>query len=440
LTAKAIAQEGSARPLSLLDCIGLGINGVVGSGIYLLVGPMAKLAGPASIAGTVLCGLLCTLVALCFAELGGMFDSNGGAYLYARSAFGTVPGFFVGWMSLSTGVLAFAAVAQGFGEAMAGFLPWLSGTSWAIALILGLSAVNFLNVKAGARASDLLSLGKLIPLLILAVFGLWVVRGELLTAALPPLQLGDDRWRAIASASLLAVFMLSGFEYTAVPAGEAAHARRNIPIAIVSSLVGATVLYAVLQWVALSTVPNVAQSGQPLVEAGVRLFGPWAEVAFRVAALLSMAGFCAGSALVGPRYFTALADGGYLPPQLLRVTRFNTPGSAIVLSAALTCGLVLSSGYGALVDVSNVALFAQYIPTSVAVIVLRIKMPEAPRRFRLPGGPTIPLLATFASVTLLWAARPRMEEWLFAGRILAAGLVTWLASALWGDRRGRDRV
>lgn len=422
------------RPLSLIDCIGIGINGVVGSGIYLLVGPMAKLAGAASILGTLLCGALCVLVALCFAELGGMFDRNGGAYLYARTAFGTVPGFFVGWMSLATGVLAFAAVAAGFGEAMAAFVPEVGATVWALGLVVGLSAVNYFGVKAGARTSDLLSIGKLLPLLGLALVGLLAARAQVLGAAF---RVGDGR--SVAGSALLAVFMLSGFEYTAVPAGEAKEARRNIPIAIVGSLVGATVLYAVLQWVALSVVPDVASSAQPLVEAGVSLFGGWARPAFGIAAVVSMAGFCAGSALVGPRYFTALAEGGYLPPQLLRDSRFGTPGRAIALSAAVTCGFVLFSGYGALVDVSNVALFAQYIPTSLAVMVLRVRMPETPRRFRLPGGALIPLLAAGFSVALLVSARPRTEEWLFAGRILAAGLVTWLASALWSDRRLRDR-
>lgn len=423
------------RPLSLLDCIGIGINGVVGSGIYLLIAPMAKLAGAASITGTLLCGVVCVLISLCFAELGGMYDQSGGAYLYARAAFGSVPGFVVGWMSLATGVLAFAAVSTAFGEALTAFIPGVPSLVWALGLVVLLSSVNYLNVKAGARTSNLLSLVKLLPLLLLAAFGIWGAKPEILTEGLR----ASGQWQAVSSSALLAVFMLSGFEYTAVPAGEASEARRNIPVALVGSLAGATLLYVLLQWVALSQVPGLDGSNQPLIDAGVSLFGGWAKPVIGLASLASMAGFCAGSALVGPRYFTALAEGGYLPPQLLRTSRFGTPGAAIALSAAMTCVLVLSSGYGALVDVSNVALFAQYIPTCLAVIVLRRKRRDAPRRFRLPGGPLIPLLATGASVALLLGGKPRIEEWLMAGRLLAIGMVCWLGSALWGDRRWRDR-
>ena len=82
------AHAAPPRTLTLLDCVGIGLNGIIGSGIYLLISSMANVAGSASVLGTLACAVLCILIALCFAELGGMFDQNGGAYLYARSAFG----------------------------------------------------------------------------------------------------------------------------------------------------------------------------------------------------------------------------------------------------------------------------------------------------------------------------------------------------------------
>src|SRR5512146_2195062 len=115
-----------ARKLSLLDCIAIGINGIVGSGVYLLIAPLAATAGNASVLGIFACGALCVLVAFCFAELGGMFDRTGGPFLYARAAFGRHVAFGVGWMSMATGVLAFAAVAVGFAEALSRFIPSLA--------------------------------------------------------------------------------------------------------------------------------------------------------------------------------------------------------------------------------------------------------------------------------------------------------------------------
>ena len=106
----------SPRRLSLFDCVCIGINGIVGSGIYLLIAGLAQRAGDASVIGILTCGLLCMLIGLCFAELSGMFEKNGGPYIYARAAFGPYFGFVVGWMAMTTGVLGFAAVVFAAGQ------------------------------------------------------------------------------------------------------------------------------------------------------------------------------------------------------------------------------------------------------------------------------------------------------------------------------------
>jgi len=437
-----------ARNLSLFDCICIGTNGIIGSGIYLLIAPLASRAGYASVLGVLTCGTLCILIGLCFAELGGMFDRNGGPYVYAQAAFGRQAGFCVGWMSMAGGVLGFSAVAVGFAEALAKLVPALSlellrigsfAATWktavAVLLIVGLGSINYVGVKAGARTSDALSVAKLLPLIALAVVGLAWIRPEALagmfsTASVPHGPEGPPSYlHAISSSAFLAVFMLSGFEYTSVPAGEARDARRNIPLAIVGSLIGATGLYCVLQLVALSVLPDLHAREQPLMEVAGRVFGRAGTPVFAVASLLSMAGFCASSALVGPRYFTAMAADGYLPTRLIGLNRFNTPGAAIVVATALAALLALLLGYGSLVDVSNVALFGQYIPTCLAVLVLRYRMPDARRVYRLPAGPLIPLAGAGFSVALLVMARPKQDEWIFSAEVLLAGLLIWAASA-----------
>src|SRR6202521_272473 len=106
------------REISLLDAVGIGVNGIVGSGIYLLVAPLAKVGGGSSVAGVLGCGALCVLIALCFAELSSMYDRSGGPYVYARDAFGKHVGFAVGWLGMATGVLGLAAVSVGFAGAL----------------------------------------------------------------------------------------------------------------------------------------------------------------------------------------------------------------------------------------------------------------------------------------------------------------------------------
>src|SRR5258708_5119664 len=176
-----------ARALSFWDALGIGINGIVGSGVYLLAAPLAARAGPASVAGVVLCGALCVLIALCFAELSSMFERSGGPYVYARAAFGPVIGFAVGWLGACVGVLGLSAVANGLASQVAPFVPALSDRPWlrtglALAVICGLGGINYRGVKAGGRTSTVLSAGKLLPLGALRPGGLAFVSRESVAA------------------------------------------------------------------------------------------------------------------------------------------------------------------------------------------------------------------------------------------------------------------
>jgi amino acid transporter len=400
--------------------VGIGVNGIVGSGIYLLVAPLARVGGGSSVAGVLGCGALCVLIALCFAELSSMYDRSGGPYVYARDAFGKYVGFAVGWLGMATGVLGLAAVSVGFATALGRFVPVASTARApvAVALIAALGFINWLGVKAGGRTSTALSIVKIAPLLLVALAGLRF-------APLAPLALvpGDAL-----KAAFLSIFMMSGFEYAAVPAGEVREARRTVPLAVVGSISGASLLYALLQLAALGALPDVAAREQPLPDVAARALGSWGASLLGATALLSMLGFCAGVALVAPRYFTALAEDGHLPEALTRISRRGTPGFAICASTAFASALAIVLGYASLVDVSNVVILSGYALTCLAALVLRIRRPESPRRYRPPAF--IPVLAFSAAVALLVSARPRPEEWTFAAVLLVAGFACWSATAL----------
>ena len=236
--------------------MGIGVNGIVGSGIYLLVGPLARAGGRSSVFGVLACGALCVLIALCFAELSSMYDRSGGPYVYACDAFGTHVGFAVGWLGMATGVLGLAAVSVGFAAALARFVPALSTARApvAVALIVALGFINWLGVKAGGRTSTGLSVVKIAPLLLVAVAALRFA---------PQARLAFHPTDA-AKAAFLSVFMMSGFEYAAVPAGEVRDPRRSVPLAVVGSIAGAALLYALLQLGALGALPDLASREQPL--------------------------------------------------------------------------------------------------------------------------------------------------------------------------------
>ncbi|HEY8211446.1 MAG TPA: APC family permease [Myxococcaceae bacterium] len=426
--AGAGAAAAPERRLTLLDCVAIGVNGIIGSGVYLLLAPLAARAGAASVVGLFACGALCLAIALCFAELSGMFDRSGGTYVYAQAAFGRTAGFAVGCMSTTTGVLAFAAVARGFAEALGVAVPALGPagkSAVAVGLVLGFSAVNVLGVKAGARTSDALSIIKMVPLVALAVGGLAYVRADVVSGMFQAPASGGTWGGAVAGSAFLAVFMYSGFEFVAVPAGEARDAKRTVPLAILGSLVGSMALYCVVQLVAVSVLPDLGSRQHALMDVAFQLAGERGRAVLWVASLVSMLGFVAGSALVAPRYCTALAEDGYLPLALTRRNGRGAPVAAIAASALASSALALWLGYESLVDVSNVVLFGQYVPAALAVPVLRWRRREAPRRYVLPFGPLIPGVALAGSLALFWTVRPGAEQWLFSGKILLLGAVVW---------------
>ena len=387
-----------------------------------MVAPLARVGGAASVGGVLLCGGVCVLIALCFAELSSMFDESGGPYLYARVAFGPVAGFCVGWLGMATGVLGLAAVALGFAGVLAQFVPALAQArpAVAVAVICLLGAINYRGVKAGGRTSTVLSIVKIAPLIVLALAGLFATR----TAA--PLATPDG---GVIKSAFLAIFMMSGFEYAAVPAGEVRDARRTIPLAIVGSIAFASLLYAALQFASLGAVEALSTRERPLADLATHLFGASGGTIIGLTALASMLGFCAGVALVAPRYFTALAKDGYLPARLLGSSRHDTPAAALLASTGLACALAIVLGYASLVDVSNVVILSGYALTCLAALVLKLRRPELPRRYTLPFGPLIPLLAAASAVALLISARPGFAEWRFSAILLALGLACWGATA-----------
>ena len=157
MTAAETDRPTLVRAVSRRQLVGLSINDVIGSGVYLLPAAAAALLGVSSLLGVVLAGLAVALLVLCFAEASSYFDEPGGAYLYTREAFGPFVGFEVGWMTWLARVASIASLSNGFALAT-GFL-WPAATSGLpraliiIGLIGILTWINVVGVKQGARTA-----------------------------------------------------------------------------------------------------------------------------------------------------------------------------------------------------------------------------------------------------------------------------------------------
>ena len=413
------------RLLSLFDVLCLGFNAIVGSGIYLFPGKLALQLGPASVLAFALCGVMSVLIGLCFVEASGMYETSGGPYIYARDAFGDATGFTVGWTCWAAAILSWAAVtsavARDLGQFFAGAAsPMVVGMLLAAGITLVLMIINYVGVKPGAYTLDALTVVKLLPLVALLGVGLFNIKPALIRPFAP------HGLSALPRAAYLAFFAFQGFEVVPVPAGETADPRRNAPIAVLGSIAGATVLYMLLQWVAVSSTPSLPGSELPLAEMGRVLLGPTGGFLVAGAGLVSMIGFCAGIALSGPRYLEALAADAHVPPWVAeRHPRFGTPHRAIVLTGGLTLLLVFILDFEGLVDLAVLTVGVQYLATCIAVPVLRWKRPDQKRHARLPWGPVIPLAAT--GITIWFGFQAQLVELGWFAVMLLAGIPSKLA-------------
>ncbi|MCK5800566.1 MAG: amino acid permease [Deltaproteobacteria bacterium] len=425
------------RKLSLFDLLCLGVNAIVGSGIYLLPGKLAALLGPASILAFLVTGLLSTLIALSFAEVSGRFDRSGGPYVYAREAFGAPVGYLVGWTCWAAAVMSWAAVTRGLLFQLASIHPFFTSpgvppTLAATSIIL-LTTINILGVKPGAITTDILTVAKLLPLGLLLVIGLASLSSTRLIPFAP------QGYQGLSQASFIAFFAFQGFEVVPVPAGDSTNPTRDAPLAVLISVGVATLLYMAIQLTAVATTPHLAGHGEPLTAMARQLLGPAGALLIAIAAVVSMFGFNAGVALAAPRYLEALATDKLLPaPLAQRHPQRHTPQAAILLTSFATLLLTLGLDFTRLVDLSVIFVAVQYLSTTASVPVLRRRLARKSSTFALPAGPLIPL-AGFLAVTALIGSRLMAQD---DGRKLilqfaalsALGLVaalpTWIARHL----------
>lgn len=396
-------KQGSPRLARIVGLFGLtaiSLNGVIGSGIFVLPATVAALLGPASPVAYLIAALATTLIVLCFAEAGSSFEQTGGPYLYAREAFGAFIGFEVGWMFLLTRLAAAAAISNAFTAYLGYFWPVLeigAGRVFAVTVLLfSLGWLNVVGIRYGAWVVNFLTVAKLLPLILLISVGLSQVDSRYYQIMTLP---GMDGLR---QAALALIFAFGGFENASVPSEEIKDPRRNVPIALFISIGLTAVIYILIQIVALSTLPGLASDPTPLASAGRMLLGPVGAAVVTLGAILSTTGSNSALMLVGPRIFYALGKGGQLPSALARVhAYYRTPYVAVILFMLLAWGIALYGTFAQLVALSAIARLIFSGTTCLAVPILRRRMRTASPEFSIPGGAAIPVAAVAICIWLL---------------------------------------
>jgi amino acid transporter len=384
------------RGIRRWDIVAVALNGIIGAGIFGIPSESFKSAGVYSIAAFAACAIVIALIVLCFAEVSSRFETTGGPYLYAREAFGPIAGFEVGWLLWLARLTAFAANLNLLVEYLGFFWPaattGLIRASIITFIVLSLTAVNLIGVRDAARASNIFTIGKLIPLAVFIGLGLFFLEPANFQSTAPP-SIGS-----FSSAVLLLIYAFSGFEIAVIPAGEVQDPRRNLPMAMLTALVVITIIYILIQIVCVGTLPELGASTRPLADAATAFLGRAGASFIAIGALISISGNLNVLVLAASRLPFALAEQGELPRAFAAIhPRFHTPHVGITLTAMLMLVATLSGTFVYAATISVVARLLAYAVTCASLIAFRRRPDIASPHFTFPGAPA----AAVASLLLI---------------------------------------
>ncbi|HEV7475700.1 MAG TPA: amino acid permease [Pyrinomonadaceae bacterium] len=416
-------SEGLVRGIRRWDLVAITINGIIGAGIFGLPAKVFALIGSYSLLAFVACAFVVTLIILCFAEVSSRFDQTGGPYLYAREAFGGTVAFEVGWLIWLARLTAFAANCNLLVSYAGYFWPAAATGVWRVVIIVTVTAalalINILGVRQAAIASNVFTVGKLLPMTIFAVVGLFFLSPHSFALGpAPPVG-------AFSQSVLLLIYAFTGFEMAAIPAGEVQNPQRYLPRALLIAIGVVASLYILIQVVCVGTLPELAQSQKPLADAGSRFMGAAGGALISAGAIISITGNLNIVLLSGSRVPFAMAEQKQLPAWVGKIhPRFATPYVAIICTAAVMLVLTLKQSFVQALTISAIARLLTYAATCAALPVLRRSKASAPL-FKLPGGTVIAVLALLLAAWLL--SNSTAKEAIISTIVGVVGLVICVA-------------
>lgn len=419
------------RRLGILDAIAIVIGIVIGSGIFVLPNLIARnLPSPTAIlAAWIIAGVLSFFGALAYAELGAMMPATGGQYVYLREAYGPMCAFVCGWtfmLAVLAGGSAWLAVTFSIYVRYFVLLTPAMGKVVSVALIAVLSAVNYVGVREGAwvqRTFTYLKIGALL-VLIGAAFLSPHAAPAVSASASPPVSLAHF---GVAMAACLMAY--NGWSYVSFVAGEVRDPHKNLLRSLVIGMAAVAILYVLVNvaYLKVMTIPQIALTERVGADLATRTMGPMGGTFVSLTVLLSIVGAVNGCILTAARLPFAQARDRLFFARFGEIhPRFQTPARAILWGGIWTVILVLTGSYETLYSYSILAAWIFYTLSVAAVFLLRRKLPNAARPYRMWGYPATLWLFVVVSIWFIadaFVTQPRPS--LMACAIVATGVLAY---------------
>ena len=441
------------RQLGLFDSTMMMMGIVIGSGIFLTTGIMAKSIPSASLIllAWIIGGLLILAGALTYAELGAAMPDAGGQYVYLREAYGPLLGFLFGWkLFLINMTGSIAALGVAFAVYFGYFFPSLSterelfgttinvfgksfpysvsaGQIVAVLIILIFSLFNYVGVVFGKTIQNVFTVIKIVTMLGIIVFGFTLGLGNPIDFSLNPSSLSLTHILMGFGVALIAIsWAFDGWNNINYVAGEIKNPQRNLPLALFIGTIGIAFLYVLMNLVYFYALPIPEMTGVIRVaeKSATALFGTQAADRVSIVVILSVLGAMNGAIFAGARVYYAMAKDKLFFHRVGRLhPRFQTPAFAILIQAIWSCILALTGTFEQLFTYAMFIGVLFWVIAAGAVFTLRKKYPDLPRPYKTWGYPAVPLIFILAlSGVLLNALVEKPVESLIGLTITAIGI------------------
>ena len=400
------------RSLTPLNATALVAGTIIGASIFAQPSEIARhLATPTDIMLVwTACGILTLFGAFVCAELASAFPQTGGLYVFLREAFSPLVGFLWGWAmfwSMHSGIIAIIAIV--FARYTAHFFPGLGDAgirAVAVALIVALSALNYLGVKAGSRVQTALTIAKILAIGVVVAVGLGFAAAsgtdaaltEGLTAGARSATLGDFLLAMVAG-----LFAYGGWHMVTYTAGETVMPARTIPTALVAGVGIVTVCYVALNILYLAILPldEVRNSTRSAADAADVVLGSGGAAVMAGLVMMSAFGGLTGIVLAGPRVYYSMAQDGLTFKWLAHVHPiFRTPSRAIVAQAICASVLAATGAYRQLFTRVIYTEWLFFALMAIGLFVLRRRSDYRPP-YVAWGYPIVPIVFIVASLVIV---------------------------------------
>jgi Amino acid transporters len=460
-------SEGSSlkKSLGVFDLTMLGIGAIIGTGIFVLTGEAAAGtehamgAGPALTVSFVITGLACLFAALCYAEFASMIPVSGSAYTYAYNSFGELLAWIIGWdlvLEYAVGNVAvaigwsgyFKNLLDGFGLYLPGWMSAATGTQmvqlpsgvWteltpgissqygslvhsmpqvtsllnfpALVITLVVTLLLYIGIKESARVNASLVIVKLVLIGIFLWFGIPHFNPSEHWKDFAP-----NGWQGIMTGAALVFFAYVGFDAVSTTAEESKNPQRDLPRAMIFALVVCTLLYIVVAGALTGMVPlDVLANEKPVAEALLSVGEGNVALLIAIGITLTMPTVLLVMQLGQIRILYSMSRDGLMGRRFSQIhPKFSTPSFATLMVGLFVGVLAATIDIGIAAELTNIGTLFAFVLVAIGIWVLRVKQPDAPRRFKTPWFKVVCTLCVVTCLALM----------------LSLPMVTWYRFVLW---------